>query len=420
MNKLITINSNLPSRIEDLTNFVLIGREKLASVRAEIKAIDKLQIAGDVRQQKKQEATWLAGALLDAEVKIGELTSAIPKASADRGNQYTGGKSTVVSKSQNEVVKQLGQKNVERFEQMARHQDIVEQVKTEAQNNDDLPTRTEVLKRISLLNRTTESVDETLDIQISEYGSNIFFNSGEALETRWDDHVIDENDNYPTLTRIGRFFHKDKTQFSLREYARVQDFPDDYKFVGTYSAIKSQIGNAVSPKMAQYVGQNLTGQTVIDLFAGCGGLSCGLSMLGKRIVYANEYERTYFQTYIVNHPDTICSLKNIFDVNVDEIPDADIVVGGPPCQGFSTAGLRLKNDPRNKLYQQFLRVVDGKKPKEFLMENVPQIIEIKDQIIDDFSEIGYSVSCQIVSGLEIGMRQSRKRAFFIGVRNGQL
>jgi site-specific DNA-cytosine methylase len=410
MNNIVIKNNNLPINLEDLTKFVLIGREKLTSVRAEIRAINKLELAGEVREQKKEEATMLAGALLDAEVKIGELTNAIPKA---KSNQYMQSDSGV-AKQNNPIIKQLGERNIQRFQQMAEHQDIVEQVKSEARDNDDLPTRTEVLKRISLLNKTTNSVDEKFNIQISEYGSNIYFNSGEAIESRWDDHIIAENDNYPTLTRIGRFFHEDGKQFSLREYARVQDFPDSYKFVGTYSAIKSQIGNAVSPKMAQYIGKKLKGETFVDLFAGCGGLSCGFEILNKRAIYANEYEKTYFQTYIINHPKTICSLKNIFDVSIDEIPDADIIAGGPPCQGFSTAGLRLKNDPRNKMYQQFLRIVSGKQPREFLMENVPQIMEIKDQIIKDFNEIGYEVTVEIINGLEIGMKQSRKRAFFIG------
>jgi DNA (cytosine-5)-methyltransferase 1 len=99
------------------------------------------------------------------------------------------------------------------------------------------------------------------------------------------------------------------------------------------------------------------------------------------------------------------------------IPDADIVVGGPPCQGFSTAGLRLKNDPRNQLYKEFLRIVKETKVKEFLLENVPEIAEIKDQIIDDFAEIGYTTTFQIVKGEEIGMKQTRHRAFFIGERN---
>lgn len=412
MNNIVIKNNNLPINLEDLTKFVLIGREKLTSVRAEIRAINKLDLAGEVREQKKEEATMLAGALLDAEVKIGELTSKLPKAQGVRTDLQLS--DTAVGKSEHDIVKKLGERNIQRFQQMAEHQDIVEQVKSEARDNDDLPTRTEVLKRISLLNKTTNSVDEKFNIQISEYGSNIYFNSGEAIESRWDDHIIAENDNYPTLTRIGRFFHEDGKQFSLREYARVQDFPDSYKFVGTYSAIKSQIGNAVSPKMAQYIGKKLKGETFVDLFAGCGGLSCGFEILNKRAIYANEYEKTYFQTYIINHPKTICSLKNIFDVSIDEIPDADIIAGGPPCQGFSTAGLRLKNDPRNKMYQQFLRIVSGKQPREFLMENVPQIMEIKDQIIKDFNEIGYEVTVEIINGLEIGMKQSRKRAFFIG------
>jgi site-specific DNA-cytosine methylase len=413
MNKLVKKQINLPTNIGDLTKFVLIGREKLTSVRAEIKAIDKLNLAGEVREQKKEEATMLAGALLDAEVKIGELTNEIPTQQGAR----TDIKPIRTTANKLDEISKLGfnKDQVSRFQQMAKHTDIVEQVKAEAKDNDDLPTRTEVLKRIKLLNKTTEKIDDSLKIEISEYGKNIYFNSGEAIESRWDDHII-TGDTYPTLTRIGRFFHKDGIQFSLREYARVQDFPDDYKFVGTYSAIKSQLGNAVSPKMAQYIGKELKGKTFIDLFAGCGGLSCGLESIGKKAVYANEYEKTYFQTYVINHKDTICSLKNIFDVKIDDIPDADIVVGGPPCQGFSTAGLRLKNDPRNKLYQQFLRIVNGKKTKEFLMENVPQIAEIKDQIIQDFNEIGYNVVFKIINGIDIGMKQSRKRAFFIGTK----
>ena len=68
----------------------------------------------------------------------------------------------------------------------------------------------------------------------------------------------------------------------------MQDFPDSFKFVGSYSIIKSQIGNAVSPKMAEYIGKELKGKTFIDLFAGCGGLSYGLEQLDKKSVFANE------------------------------------------------------------------------------------------------------------------------------------
>jgi site-specific DNA-cytosine methylase len=409
MNKVAKINRNLPTNLNELTKFVLIGREKLNSVRAEIRAIDKLDLASDVRNQKKEEATLLAGALLDAEAKIGDILRKIPK---DTANQY---KSATLPQGKIAKAKDMGfsSKQVHQFQQLSENIQIIEQVKAEAIKNDDLPTRTEVLKRIKLSNETKKEVRSEFDIKPSLYGENIYFNSADFIEERWDDHVIKE-DKYPTLTRLGRFFHEDMTEFSLREYATVQDFPDSYKFIGTYSDIKGQIGNAVSPKMAEYVGKKLSGKTVIDLFAGCGGLSCGLQNIGKNVIFANEFNIKYFQTYILNHPNTKCSLKNIFDLREEDMPSADIVVGGPPCQGFSLAGLRLKDDPRNKLYREFLRIVEIKKPKEFLMENVPQIQEIKDQIISDFNEIGYDVSFEIIHGHDIGMKQSRKRAFFIG------
>ena len=277
-------------------------------------------------------------------------------------------------------------------------------------------------KEVRLLVKETKAIrQDNQDISISAYGDNIFFNSSSIIEERWDDHIIVTHfkeereyiDKYPTLTRIGRFFKNGK-EFSLREYAQVQEFPDSYKFVGTYSAIKSQIGNAVSPTMAKHIGSKLKGKTVIDLFAGCGGLSCGLEMIGKQILWANEYEKSYFQTYKVNHPNTECVLENIKVIDVKNIPDADIVVGGPPCQGFSNAGLRLDNDPRNELYKEFLRIVDGKRPTEFLLENVPQIAEIKDQIIEDFNKIGYQVETYLIKGEEIGMKQTRHRFFFLG------
>ena len=150
MNEITVQAKQLPDNLPDLAAFVLVGREKLTAVRAEIRAIDKLQLAEDVRQQKRDEAQMLSEALLDAEVRIGELTKAIPKAPPDRGNQYTGGKPTALSQSQkskSEVITDLGftPKQVERFEILANNPDVVEQVKREARKNDDIPTRTRVI-----------------------------------------------------------------------------------------------------------------------------------------------------------------------------------------------------------------------------------------------------------------------------------
>lgn len=155
--------SGLPSKLEDLAQFVLIGRDKLAMVRAGIKALDKLDMAQEVRQQKKEEAQMLAEALMDAEVRIGEILLAMPKASG-KNNQYVQEKvksNTAVTfqsevkpippvQTKEEAVKKLGfdKIQVSRFQTLAKNKDIVEQVKQEARANDDLATRTAVLQAV--------------------------------------------------------------------------------------------------------------------------------------------------------------------------------------------------------------------------------------------------------------------------------
>ena len=101
-------------------------------------------------------------------------------------------------------------------------------------------------------------------------------------------------------------------------------------------------------------------------------------------------------------------------MNPVDFEKVDIIVGGPPCQGFSLSGLRFKNDPRNELYKEFLRFVEALRPEEFLMENVMQIKSVAEQIIGDFESAGYEVEAKAVRGLEIGMRQRRNRFFFTG------
>ena len=144
----------LPYKIEDLTKFVLVGREKLNSVRSEIRAIDKVGLAKEVREQKREEANYLADALLDAETRLGELLKEIPKAS---GN-YSEINHVDNSTSKQETVKEMGfsNKQVSQFQRLADNKEIVEQVKAEAKENDDLPTRTEVLRRIKERDREAE------------------------------------------------------------------------------------------------------------------------------------------------------------------------------------------------------------------------------------------------------------------------
>lgn len=152
MNEITTANRMLPETLPELSKFVLIGREKLNAVRAEIRAIEKVGLAKEVHEQKLSEAQEIAEAVLDAEVKIGELTAKLPKASADRGNQYTSGKSTTVSVSQSKE-KQLSdigipQRTAERFESLARHPEEVQKAKETAQQENRIVTRQDVLNAI--------------------------------------------------------------------------------------------------------------------------------------------------------------------------------------------------------------------------------------------------------------------------------
>ena len=137
-NQIVKRDIQLPSTIEDLSRFVLVGREKLTSVRAEIRVIDKLQLAEDVRQQKKEEATFLAEALLDAETRIGELIPP-PTSQRNEAGRLQGIRTLPEGISWNQS---------SAFQKMAAHKDIIELVKTESRERDELPTRTAVLDAI--------------------------------------------------------------------------------------------------------------------------------------------------------------------------------------------------------------------------------------------------------------------------------
>ena len=141
-------NTNLPDTVEDLSKFILVGREKLTSVRAEIRAISKLKLAEDVHKQKQEEAAMLAEALLDAEVRLGELLKQIPKKQGKRTDLQP--PDTAVGKLETKagVIDDIGfsEKQAERMETLADNKDLVEFVKEEARENGDIPTKTRVLE----------------------------------------------------------------------------------------------------------------------------------------------------------------------------------------------------------------------------------------------------------------------------------
>lgn len=169
---------------------------------------------------------------------------------------------------------------------------------------------------------------------------------------------------------------------------------------------------------------------VIDLFAGCGGLSLGFEMAGFEIPLAIEKDEWASETYKENHPHTkviTCDITEITDLE-NLIPKKDLpidgIIGGPPCQGFSLSGNRDKNDPRNSLFMEFVRFVKFFNPKFFVMENVTGILSmktksnenVKDLILSEYNAAGYNVKICKLNAAEYGVPQSRLRIIFIGIR----
>lgn len=171
---------------------------------------------------------------------------------------------------------------------------------------------------------------------------------------------------------------------------------------------------------------------VIDLFAGCGGLSLGFIKDGNTIKKAVEYDSSIANTYKRNHPEVeviVDDIKNIDQSNTFKYGDADIIIGGPPCQGFSMAGARIRHgfidDPRNYLFKHYFNVVKKVRPRVFVMENVKgmktmQKGRIFEEIISSFSDETllegkpYSIFYRIVKAVDFGIPQKRERLIIIG------
>lgn len=167
---------------------------------------------------------------------------------------------------------------------------------------------------------------------------------------------------------------------------------------------------------------------VIDLFCGCGGFSYGFMSAGLKIVLGIDLWKDATITYKHNHPNSAVINQDITTVTAKELlhaanleaNDVDVIIGGPPCQGFSISGKRLIDDPRNKLYKSFVEMVRDIQPKMFVMENVPGLYSmakgaIKEQIIADFGALGYIVNTQPLTASDYGVPQARKRVFFVGI-----
>jgi DNA (cytosine-5)-methyltransferase 1 len=161
---------------------------------------------------------------------------------------------------------------------------------------------------------------------------------------------------------------------------------------------------------------------VVSFFAGAGGLDLGFEQAGFDIIYANEYDKDIWETYQKNHKKTYLDKRSIVDIPLNEIPECDGIIGGPPCQSWSEAGaMRGIGDKRGQLFFEFMRIIADKKPKFFLAENVSGMLlkahaTALNNIIEMFDEIGYNLSYKLLNVADYGVPQDRKRVFFIGYR----
>lgn len=155
--------------------------------------------------------------------------------------------------------------------------------------------------------------------------------------------------------------------------------------------------------------------TVVSTFSGCGGSSLGYEMAGGEVRLAVEWDDHAAETYRLNFPDT--------PLYHGDVGGLDVLDGSPPCQGFSTSGKRLVEDPRNRMFAEFVRLLGGLKPRAFVMENVYGMVKGKMKVV--FAEIlrelraappGYRVSARLVDARFLGVPQRRQRLIFVGVR----
>lgn len=265
----------------------------------------------------------------------------------------------------------------------------------------------------------------------------------------------------PTRWLIDGTEHRPTTE----ELCLVSSFPKGYRFSGNDNDAWNRIGNSVPPMLTRAIamqikhilfnGESLIpypkamsyleilesawldhlkpkapdAPTVISTFAGGGGSSLGYSMAGYRELLAVEWDDNAVATFRLNFPEIPVYHGDIAKLSVEEClklagiepGELDLLDGSPPCQGFSTAGKRILDDPRNQLFREYVRLLRGLKPKVFLMENVSGMVKGKMKLV--FAEImrelkasGYRVSARLMNAMYFNVPQSRQRMIFIGVR----
>lgn len=221
---------------------------------------------------------------------------------------------------------------------------------------------------------------------------------------------------------------------SVREAARFQCFPDNYVFYGNKTDMLKQVGNAVPVLLAYNIGKAIRRKTgcctSVGLFSGAGGMTYGLKLAGINASVASDIMESACITLKTNNPEIPVFCGDITEeatkqriIEAGKRANADIICGGPPCQGFSMAGWRTKDDPRNQLFRHFVDIVAGVNPKVIVFENVEGILSYEGgktyrDIIQLFSELGYHTEGRKLLANHYGVPQRRKRVIILCTRKG--
>jgi DNA (cytosine-5)-methyltransferase 1 len=238
------------------------------------------------------------------------------------------------------------------------------------------------------------------------------------------------------FSRIGNgcFVHPSQDRLlSLREGARLQSFEDRVKFQGSKRARYEQIGNAVPPLLSHALAQTLEPGHVADLFSGAGGLSMGFELGGSEVAYAAELKRDACSTFNAAHGgEEIAESVDLAEravrrevvnrIKARTGAGVDILLAGPPCQGFSTAGARSGTDSRNTLLWVPFDIARRVRPRALVIENVQGILSaagrtLPRRIADEMRDLGMTPHMCVLRADEFGAPQRRTRVFFVGTRD---
>lgn len=265
------------------------------------------------------------------------------------------------------------------------------------------------------------------------------FSRGEGSRSTYYGRLRSNEPSYTISTYFSRpgngchIHYEQNRVISQREAARLQSFPDSFIFLGSQSAINTQIGNAVPPLLAFQIAKTLGKPGVfIDLFAGAGGMGLGFKWAGWKPLLANDIQSAYLKTYARNVHDQVIvgsiSDSNVMDALIACANQAKStglplwVLGGPPCQGFSNAGnQRSMEDPRNHLAWDYVKFLDKTRPDGFVFENVTGLLNMAGGTVfaavrKAFSEVMGELGVAVLSAENYAIPQRRKRVILVGHR----